>query len=164
MCGKLHHTMLASVPQSPSQAKSITSLGPAMLNAEGSKFKPKSHSMRCASQLEKTVIFSPTTIVGLLNSNRGRHKAITLFDPGSDITLVKPGTAKMLKLDRTHYIFKFGTAGECYCCKKAVIAVKKIVSYWILRYNQPSLHSTFTDIELEKPAHNVSKLYNTIFK
>ena len=114
--------------------------------------------------MEKPIIFSPTTIARLLNSNRGRHKAITLFDPGSDITLVKHDTAKMLKLDRTHYIFKFGTAGECYWCKKAVIAVKKIVSYWILYYNQPSLHSTITDIELEKPAHDVPKLYNTIFK
>ena len=117
--------MLACVPQNPSQTKSTTSLTSAKLNADASDLKQKSHSMRSASEFE-TMKFSPSTIVELLGRNGVWHKAIALFDSGSDITLLKHDTAKMLKLDHTPYTFKFGTAGGSYCCEKTAI-----VSLWI---------------------------------
>ena len=96
--------MLACVPQSPSQTKSTTSLTPAKLNADASEFKPKSNSIRSASDLEKNMKFSPSTIVKLLESNGVWHKAIALLDSGSDVTLAKRDTEEMLKLYSPLYL------------------------------------------------------------
>ena len=102
--------------------------------------------------------FSPSTIVELLDSNGVGHKAIALFDSGSDVTLIKRDSAKMFKLHRTPYAFKFGTAGGSYCCEHTAI-----VLLWIRRNDQPSSRFNITAIELKKPAHDVSKLDNAIF-
>ena len=83
-------------------------------------------------------------IVELLDINGKWHKAVALLDSGSDVTLIKRGTAKMLNLDRSPYQFKFGTAGGNYCCENT-----SITSVWIRRCDQPSTHCNLTAIELE---------------
>ena len=87
------------------------------------------------------------------------HKAIALFDSGSDVTLIKRDTVNLLKLNRTPYTFKFGTVGGGYCCENT-----SIVPVWIRRYDQPSSRFNITAVELEKPAHDIPILDNQIFK
>ena len=158
-CGKSHHTMLACVPLNSNQSRSANSQSPANLNVNASEFEPKSQNIRSASQLELNVRYSPSTIVELLDSSGVWHKAIALLDSGSDVTLIKRDSVKMLKLNRTSHNFKFGTAGGGYCREDTAI-----VSLWVRKYDEPSFRYKITAVELEKPAHDIPKLDDQIFK
>ena len=98
-------------------------------------------------------------MVELLDTNGTWHKAVALFDSGSDVTLIKKDIVKKLQLERHPKTFKFGVAGGGYLYEKSAI-----VSVWIRRFDKRSCRYNINALELEKPAHPSHCLKNELFE
>ena len=75
----------------------------------------------------------------LLDSNGNWHKAVALFDSGSDVTLKKRDTAKLLKLDCIPYTLSFAQ-------QKAVTASKILQ---LFRYGHADVINHFLVLTLQ---------------
>jgi len=63
----------------------------------------------------------PATYVELLGKDGVCHKAVTLFDTGSNVTLIHKDMVSKLNLGRKLQKFKYVTAGGSYKTKDAAI-------------------------------------------
>ena len=83
-----HHTLLAWVSR-PEQNKIRVenSQQNFSLNANASSFQPSHPSVRSTNECAPNFRYSPTALVELLDTNGTWHKAIALFDHGSDVAL-----------------------------------------------------------------------------
>ena len=155
--------MLACVHRnSPiSQVKTVNAPSTPTLNASADEFQPPTSNVRTVSRSKNNLKYSPSIIIEILDNNGKWRKAVALLDSGSDVTLIKRDTVQKLHLtsNRKPFIFKFGTAGSgSYSENSATL------SLWVHRQNQPSSRFNITAIELEKPAHNIPKFNEQLFK
>ena len=159
-CSRSHHTLLACVSK-PEQNKIRVenSQQNSSLNANASSFQPSQASVRSTNECAPNFRYSPTALVELLDTNGTWHKAVALFDSGSDVTLIKKDIVKKLQLERHPKTFKFGVAGGGYRYEKSAI-----VSVWIRRFDKRSCRYNINALELEKPAHPSHCLKNELFE
>ena len=159
-CSRSHHTLLACVSK-PEQNKIRVenSQQNSSLNANASSFQLSQPSVRSTNECAPNFRYSPTALVELLDTNGTWHKAIALFDSGSDVTLIKKDIVKKLQLERHPKTFKFGVAGGGYRYEKSAI-----VSVWIRRFDKRSCRYNINALELEKPAHPSHCLKNELFE
>ena len=159
-CSRSHHTLLACVSK-PEQNKIRVenSQQNSSLNANASSFQPSQPSVRSTNECAPNFRYSPTALVELLDTNGTWHKAVVLFDSGSDVTLIKKDIVKKLQLERHPKTFKFGVADGGYRYENSAI-----VSVWIRRFDQRSCRYNINALELEKPAHLSPCLKNELFE
>ena len=87
-CSRSHHTLLACVSK-PEQNKIRVenSQQNSSLNANASSFQLSQPSVRSTNECAPNFRYSPTALVESLDTNGTWHKAVALFDSGSDVTL-----------------------------------------------------------------------------
>ena len=95
----------------------------------------------------------------MLGSDGTWHRAIALFDSGSDVTLIRRDMVKKLNLDRKPQQFKFGIAGGGYCSEDSAI-----VSLWFRRCDKHSSRFNISAVELSQPAHQLPGVNSEIFE
>ena len=97
-CNKSHHTLLACVSISTPSSQSQNTVNPVpSLNPNAADYQP---AERLTNQPTSTLKYSPSTHVELLSKDGSWHRAVALFDSGSDVTLIKSDLVKKLILDR----------------------------------------------------------------
>ena len=166
-CQRSHHTMLACVSANniSSSATNSDTINNASrsLNASAPSFTPSIPNVD-STNFEKHLNepkyrYSPATFVELLDCDGKWHKAVALFDSGSDVTLVKSEIVAKLKLDRKPKKFTFGTAGGDYKTENSAV-----VSLWVRRYDKKTYRFNISAIELNKPAHDIPGLGESFFE
>ena len=160
-CNKSHHRLLACALNNSTRDIPMESPRPShlSLNAEAPEFHANANSVSLPQDKKPNFKFSPSTYVELLGSDGTWHRAVALFDSGSDVTLIRRDIVKKLNLDRKPQQFKFGIAGGGYCCENSAL-----VSLWIRRYDKKASRFNIQAFELETPAHKTPKLENQFFE
>ena len=156
-CNKSHHTLLACVSISTPSSQSQNTVNPVpSLNPNAADYQP---AVRLTNQPTSTLKYSPSTHVELLSKDGSWHRAVALFDSGSDVTLIKSDLVKRLNLDRKPCVFKFGIAGGGYRTEDSAN-----VSLWIRRCDKKSGQNNISAVELEKPAYQIPSVENDFFE
>ena len=158
-----HHSMLACAQRNAqiSQVKTVNAPSTFTLNASADEFQPTTLNVGAMNRTENNLKYSQSVVIEISDNTGKWRKAVTLFDSGSDVTLIKRNTVQKLHLasNRKPFVFKFGTACPGFCSKNSAA-----ISVWTRPQNQPSSRFNITAIELEKPPHNVLKFGEQLFE
>ena len=160
-CNKSHHRLLACALNNSTRDIPVESPRPShlSLNAETPQFHANANSVSLPQDKKPNFKLSPSTYVELLGSDGTWHRAIALFDSGSDVTLIRRDMVKKLNLDRKPQQFKFGIAGGGYYSEDSAI-----VSLWIRRCDKHSSRFNISAVELSQPAHQLPGVNSEIFE
>ena len=129
------------------------------MNPSAPEYQSPVPAVRSTNHENGELKYSPAAYVDLLGNDGAWHKAVALFDTGSDVTLIKKNTVQRLNLDRKPRAFWFGTAGSDFRTEDSAS-----VCLWIRCLEKPSSRFNITAIELEKPAHKIPKLGDAILE
>ena len=159
-CTKSHHTLLACVPQTANSKPADKAQSDQSCSSNFVSNEQLSVPIACSTnQCKLSQRYSPATFVEILGSDGIWHKALALFDTGSDVTLIKRSTVNLLKLDCEPHKLKFGTAGGGYRCENSAT-----VSLWIRNYDKKYMRFNISAFELDNPAHQIPGIGNDFFQ
>ena len=155
-----HHTLLACVPQATNSKPTDKAQSDQSCSSSFVSNEQLSVPTACSTdQCEAAQRYSPATFVEILGSSGVWHKALALFDTGSDVTLIKRSTVNMLKLHREPLKLKFGSAEGGYRCENYATVSLRIGSCYkkYMRFN-------ISAFELDKPVHQIPGIGSDFFK